>query len=132
MSKRCPNCKLINPPDAIRCDCGYDFATGFVEAPATHSAPPPFAKRLKLATKALVIFSVSLFATVVIDAYRGSLVGNPAVVVGQLVGETIATFAVALLLSALIPGRAGVVVGAIIALIISFFAWFDVWFTGHV
>jgi hypothetical protein len=23
--KECPNCKLINPPDAVRCDCGYDF-----------------------------------------------------------------------------------------------------------
>jgi hypothetical protein len=21
----CPNCKLVNPPDAARCDCGYDF-----------------------------------------------------------------------------------------------------------
>lgn len=21
----CPNCKLINPPGAILCDCGYDF-----------------------------------------------------------------------------------------------------------
>jgi hypothetical protein len=23
----CPNCGLINPPDAQRCDCGYDFAS---------------------------------------------------------------------------------------------------------
>lgn len=21
----CPNCRLINPPEAERCDCGYDF-----------------------------------------------------------------------------------------------------------
>ena len=21
----CPNCKLVNPPAATRCDCGYDF-----------------------------------------------------------------------------------------------------------
>ena len=21
----CPNCKWVNPPTAVRCDCGYDF-----------------------------------------------------------------------------------------------------------
>jgi hypothetical protein len=24
-SMDCPNCKLVNPPTATRCDCGYDF-----------------------------------------------------------------------------------------------------------
>jgi hypothetical protein len=27
----CPNCKLVNPPTASRCDCGYDFQTHTVE-----------------------------------------------------------------------------------------------------
>jgi len=26
----CPNCKLVNPPNAERCDCGYDFKTGYM------------------------------------------------------------------------------------------------------
>ena len=26
----CPNCGLMNPPAAQRCDCGYDFQTGCV------------------------------------------------------------------------------------------------------
>ena len=30
-SKTCPNCKLVNPKSALRCDCGYDFASGKVE-----------------------------------------------------------------------------------------------------
>lgn len=25
MLKHCPVCHLVNPPDAQRCDCGYDF-----------------------------------------------------------------------------------------------------------
>jgi len=25
---KCPECGLINPDTALRCDCGYDFATG--------------------------------------------------------------------------------------------------------
>jgi hypothetical protein len=30
---KCTRCGLINPPSALRCDCGYDFATQTVEAP---------------------------------------------------------------------------------------------------
>src|SRR6185295_4437041 len=25
---RCPECKLISPPESARCDCGYDFVAG--------------------------------------------------------------------------------------------------------
>ena len=28
---KCPNCGLINPDSAQRCDCGYDFASGQVK-----------------------------------------------------------------------------------------------------
>ncbi len=27
----CPNCKLVNPPNTTRCDCGYDFQTRTIQ-----------------------------------------------------------------------------------------------------
>jgi hypothetical protein len=27
---KCPKCGLENPPDGLRCDCGYDFPSGTV------------------------------------------------------------------------------------------------------
>lgn len=27
----CPNCNLVNRPNATRCDCGYDFQTHTIE-----------------------------------------------------------------------------------------------------
>jgi hypothetical protein len=27
MTLRCPKCRLINPPEAKQCDCGWEFAT---------------------------------------------------------------------------------------------------------
>ena len=32
MSITCPRCRLLNPPEALRCDCGYDFATQTVKS----------------------------------------------------------------------------------------------------
>ena len=32
----CPKCKLVNPPDAVRCDCGYDFSSGKMAASYLH------------------------------------------------------------------------------------------------
>jgi hypothetical protein len=31
VAKDCPHCGLVNPPEALRCDCGYDFPTGRME-----------------------------------------------------------------------------------------------------
>ncbi|OAI48080.1 hypothetical protein AYO44_01370 [Planctomycetaceae bacterium SCGC AG-212-F19] len=48
MAKDCPRCGLLNPPEAQRCDCGYDFASrtlqqsylGTEKAPALASPTP--------------------------------------------------------------------------------------------
>jgi len=38
----CPNCRLVNPPTAARCDCGYDF-----QMRAMKEEPPGIAKLTK-------------------------------------------------------------------------------------
>lgn len=35
--KKCPNCKLINPDNALVCDCGYDFKSKGVVSPKQES-----------------------------------------------------------------------------------------------
>ena len=39
MVRECPRCRLVNPPTAPQCDCGYEFAAGRVTGPpvADHS-----------------------------------------------------------------------------------------------
>lgn len=32
MSQECPRCRLLNPDEAARCDCGYDFNTRTVQS----------------------------------------------------------------------------------------------------
>jgi hypothetical protein len=55
--QRCPNCKLTNPPDALRCDCGYDFTTGKL---------PEAAIRTKHSSKLRVLKGLLLFAWFII------------------------------------------------------------------
>jgi hypothetical protein len=38
---KCPNCGLICPSEAERCDCGYDFASQRLRESYLPSGPPP-------------------------------------------------------------------------------------------
>jgi hypothetical protein len=48
MVRECPNCGLVNPPTAPRCDCGYEFESGRVVGPpvADPSRTPASVTRL--------------------------------------------------------------------------------------
>lgn len=59
MSLECPNCKLISPNEAQRCDCGYDFQKKTVEKPYYKQELP---KAIKIF---LVFFIVWNFLSVI-------------------------------------------------------------------
>lgn len=66
MTKDCPRCRLVNPPTADVCDCGYDFATRAVcpEAdPCRQTAPAEPAARV--VGYALVFVAAGLLAAAV-------------------------------------------------------------------
>jgi hypothetical protein len=50
--QQCPTCHLLNPPDAIRCDCGYDFVHNVAPAPRTGSSR---AKQLAVVLAAVIM-----------------------------------------------------------------------------
>jgi hypothetical protein len=65
----CPRCGLFNPPEAQRCDCGYDFAKGTVERAYFRQALP---KQMK--TSLLVIILLNLVALITVALAAGDLV----------------------------------------------------------
>jgi len=50
--KKCPNCGLINPDIAQRCDCGYDFECGEIKSPYVKPSRKKHLLRLESINKA--------------------------------------------------------------------------------
>jgi hypothetical protein len=67
--KKCPRCGLWNTESAIRCDCGYDFASNTVKesysAPHSISAPKLEEMGRKHMTAGAIWFAAGFLATVV-------------------------------------------------------------------
>ena len=53
----CPHCKLVNPPGAKRCDCGYDFETQTIEKSYLRQTVP---KDVKTGFVVIVLFNLAL------------------------------------------------------------------------
>jgi len=59
----CPHCGLINPKDAVRCDCGYNFQTKMSEPlskPSSSESAPPFSEHKKFKRWSYIAFALGL------------------------------------------------------------------------
>jgi hypothetical protein len=70
----CPKCKLVNPPTAERCDCGYDFTTGTMEQSYLTERDRHLSKPVITGTAVLVLVAIRLgFGLARAAGARGSL-----------------------------------------------------------
>ena len=65
---KCPLCGLENPPSALRCDCGFQFATG--TGSASIALPQPRATATQIRITNLLLAAV--FVVLVAIALRGA------------------------------------------------------------
>jgi hypothetical protein len=90
-------CRLVNPPSAARCDCGYDFATGIVResflSPSEQARNRPRPINLRGSATAFAVGAV--FVVLVLGLTR---VGGPKGPIGG------ATYSIGILASIFVAG----------------------------
>lgn len=79
--KTCPNCKLLSIDEAVRCDCGYNFATGVVVSPdrgqagaSAQGASQSLAKQILGVALASLFFLLLLWPSSLLVVLMGVLV----------------------------------------------------------
>jgi len=111
--QQCPKCDLTNPPSAVRCDCGYDFATRIIQksylderrasrspsANAPSSRDDPDAARLWTRAKAALAAEVAVQLFLAKPA-EGRAAEVPALHVAEFLGTGIGAAALPLLVVA--------------------------------
>ena len=63
-AKTCPECRLVNPPEAERCDCGWDFVAGRQERSYLAAQPKPVRVGL-----ALILIYVAVRIVIAVVGY---------------------------------------------------------------
>ena len=60
MPKDCPKCSLLNPPEAERCDCGFDFTTSQMKRPSLLSGSLPKAAGIGVGGAVLIYLAIRM------------------------------------------------------------------------
>lgn len=93
----CPSCKLINPPEAKRCDCGYDFETQTAPSPSQGRLEPIrlFSKAALKAGWFLFLRTGTVFLGLFLVFVPGIiLLGEPLLWIGLVVAAAGSSYAI--------------------------------------
>jgi hypothetical protein len=110
MVRECPKCRLVNPQEAQRCDCGYDFVSSTMEQSYLKAGERPRASRVTGAVAGALVGGLARGAVVLLNfgTRPGGFVpfALPSATIGLLVGGIAGAFCRPLL---------GAVVGAVLS-----------------
>ena len=73
----CPNCKLFNADSALRCDCGYEFASGRVVASNVQRPPQELAGLTERLFGQVLDAVIAYSGLVLVSASGGARPNNP-------------------------------------------------------
>jgi hypothetical protein len=93
---KCPNCELINPDTALRCDCGHDLRGGQIARHDGESAPAPARSETSRTRPLAVVGALVVFALGLVGIDPVGLLSDPEAVVelatGANAGITMANY----------------------------------------
>lgn len=77
----CPGCHLVNPPETLRCDCGFNFETGKIDIAGRENLPLHSRTSAVLVMisflLAILVFGLSLFVPVYSGISGGGITVMP-------------------------------------------------------
>jgi small-conductance mechanosensitive channel len=102
----CPNCKLVNPPNSARCDCGYDFNAGAIVTASKDTQP---VQEKKARVWKLVLGGFILLVDLVNSSRQAKLapVGDLAGALGRLTGILVLVMVAVWLIASGLPKTTG-------------------------
>lgn len=107
---KCPRCGLINPDDAVRCDCGHDFARRLAEQPPSPQGTPPAYSLFDYRAVGLATFLGTPLAGSILMALNYRRLGEKAAA-GTMVAGGIVLTGLSILLGYALPSGASATVG---------------------